>query len=114
VEGHIPIHFGGPVDPSAGFVLHSTDQLYDGDMEVNEAVAVNVELDILRDIAAGKGPRKNLFVLGYTGWGPNQLKSELRRGNWVVVPYDEQIVFGDDFGGKTKWRRALDLRTIDL
>ena len=112
VEGRIHIHFGGPVEPGAGFVLHSTDRLYDGDMEVNAYVAVNVELDALRDIAAGKGPRRSLFALGYGGWGPGQLENELKRGDWIVVPYDERLVFDDDT--ETKWERALGLNAVDL
>jgi len=112
VEGSVPIHFGGPVEPAAGFVLHSTDQRYDGDVEVNADLALNVELDVLRDIAAGRGPRRSLFVLGYAGWGPGQLENELKRGDWVIVPYDERLVFDGD--AKTKWERALGLNAVDL
>lgn len=112
VEGDVRVHFGGPVDPAAGFVLHSTDRLYSGDVDKSDHVAVNVELAILRDIAVGKGPRRSLFALGYAGWGPGQLESELERGTWVTVPYDERIVFDDE--AETKWERALARSAVDL
>ncbi|MCE2509713.1 MAG: YqgE/AlgH family protein [Alphaproteobacteria bacterium] len=112
VEGEVRVHFGGPVEPGAGFVLHSTDRLYDGDMDVSAQVAIDVGLDALRDIAAGRGPKRSLFALGYAGWGPGQLESELERGTWVTVPYDEHIVFDD--AAETKWERALARSAVDL
>jgi putative transcriptional regulator len=34
--------------------------------------------------------------VGYTGWAPGQLELEIRRGDWRVLPADEQSVFTGD------------------
>src|SRR5581483_10143823 len=99
------VHFGGPVETSRGFVLHSADKLEEGSLLVDDEVALTSTTDILRSIVAGEGPRRSLLALGYAGWGPGQLDAELQANSWLNVAADEAIVFGDDF--KDKWQRAL-------
>ena len=67
---------------------------------------------MLSAIAAGDGPRHALFALGYAGWAPDQLESELAAGAWVVVDPDEALLFDDQID--SKWQRALDRQGIDL
>jgi putative transcriptional regulator len=101
----IRVHFGGPVETSRGFVLHSDDYLTDSSMRVNGGLALTATLDILRDMAGGRGPRHSLLALGYAGWGPGQLDGELQENGWLSVSPDEALVFDDDLGNK--WDRAI-------
>ena len=110
--GDISIHYGGPVQPYLGFVLHSTDYADDATVEVNNRIALTTELEILEAISNGKGPTRSLFALGYAGWGPGQLEGELREDAWYVAPADETIIFDDEMD--TKWTRAVALSAIDL
>jgi putative transcriptional regulator len=32
-------------------------------------------------------------LLGYAGWGPGQLESELAQGAWLIAPADRRVVF---------------------
>ncbi len=112
VSGEIRVHYGGPVQPNSGFVLHSTDYMKQATKVVNDLVALTTELDILRAISNGEGPRESLFALGYAGWGPGQLESELGRDSWYVAPADETIIFDDDL--KTKWARAMAISGIEI
>lgn len=112
VAGDIRVHYGGPVKPKLGFVLHTTDHVEDGTLVVSDRVALTRNLDILLAIAAGKGPRASLFAFGYAGWAPGQLENELKRKAWVIAPADEAIIFDDKF--ESKWKRAMALRAIDL
>jgi putative transcriptional regulator len=102
---------GGPMDNARGFVLHTTDWTGEGSLRVNDAVALTASLDVLKAIAEGKGPREGLLALGYAGWGPGQLDSEIQQNAWLSVPADEMLVFDDDH--ETKWRRALAKLNID-
>lgn len=112
IRGNIRVLYGGPVQPYFGFVLHSTDYVNDATMVVNRAYALTSELEILRDISDGDGPRQSLFAMGYAGWGPGQLENEIARTDWYVAPAEPDILFDDDFD--TKWERAIALSGLDL
>ena len=107
----ITVHFGGPVDEGRGFVLHSADYHLSSSMEVDETFTLTANVDILRDIADGTGPRRYLMALGYAGWSPTQLEDEIRANYWLTVPPDEALVF------RTKredmWTKALAKLGID-
>lgn len=103
------IHFGGPVESSRGFVLHSADFMREGSLLVDEdladGVALTATLDILRAIADGRGPREHILALGYAGWGPGQLDEEIQSNGWLHVEADPVLLFDRDLS--TKWQRAI-------
>jgi putative transcriptional regulator len=107
-----PVHFGGPVEPGRGFVLHTADYREEATLPVTGDIAVTATLDIIRAIARGEGPRHSLFALGYAGWAPGQLDAEIQANGWLSVPADEDIVFDSDHDGK--WQRALAKLGVDL
>jgi putative transcriptional regulator len=100
-----PVHYGGPVESGRGFVLHSTDYVRDGTLVVNDDVALTATIDILRAISEDRGPRRNLLLLGYAGWGPGQLDAEFQANGWLNVPCDEKLLFDTDLDAK--WERAI-------
>lgn len=104
-DAQIVIHSGGPVESSRGFVLHSPDYNRETTLRVNDEVALTATVDILKDIAGGVGPRHSLLALGYSGWGPGQLDSEIKANGWLHVPPDDDLIFGPDL--KNKWQRAM-------
>jgi len=100
------IRFGGPVENARGFVLHSLDYTKsEGTIEVPGGYGMTATIDILKDIAQGEGPARAMLALGYAGWGPGQLESELARNGWLTREATDEIVFTapDD----EKWRLAL-------
>ncbi len=111
-EGTIRIHYGGPVEYGQGFVLHSPEYVGEGTLVVDNGLALTSKADVVRDIAAGEGPRQSLVAFGYAGWAPGQLDAEMARDDWIAVPADAALVFDDQY--EDKWRRALALRGVDL
>lgn len=102
----LPIHFGGPVEGGRGFVLHSADYVQnDSTLRVNGSFGMTATLDVVQDIATGRGPARSIFALGYAGWGPGQLESEIRQNGWLTADAGAEIVFSPDNGGK--WAAAL-------
>jgi putative transcriptional regulator len=101
----IPVQFGGPVEMGRGFVLHSGDYLREGTTRIDEQIAVTATIEIIQDIADGKGPERALMALGYAGWGVGQLEEEMKNNGWLTVAADEGILFSDDLD--TKWNRAM-------
>lgn len=108
----LPIHFGGPVETGRGFVLHSTDYGQTGTIMVGDLIGLTATVDILKDMAARRGPKNSLLALGYAGWGPGQLDGEIQQNAWLNVPADEGLIFDSEID--TKWSRAIAKIGIDL
>ena len=112
-EEDIRVHFGGPVESGRGFVLHSADYVQDATMVIDEAIAMTATTDILRDIAEGDGPRNSLLALGYAGWGPGQLDTEIQANGWLSVPADDELA-GLQLGpsepsGRARWQKWVSM-----
>jgi putative transcriptional regulator len=109
----LPVFFGGPVETGRGFVLHSPD--YRGDdstLAVTEDVSLTATLDTLSAIGKACGPRQSLFALGYAGWGPGQIETEIRANGWIHCDSDPQLVF--EAALEKKWTLALRKLGIDI
>ena len=106
------VHFGGPVEHGRGFVLHSAEYEVEGSsLRVNEAFAMTATVEILQDMARGRGPNNALLALGYSGWGPGQLEGEIQANGWLVAPAEPDLVFGAR--DAEKWGEALRTLSID-
>lgn len=112
IDNRIQVMFGGPVEVGRGFVLHTSDYVEKSTLKVDNAVGLTATLDVLKDIAAGSGPRRNLLALGYAGWGPGQLDAEIEANGWLNVAADEDLVFDKNLD--TKWKRAMAKLGVDL
>ena len=106
-----PIHFGGPVESGRGFVLHSADYVQKTTLVVDGDIALTATVDILKAIAERSGPSRSLLALGYAGWGPGQLDSEIKANGWLQVTPDDDLVFGPELD--SKWERAIAKLGID-
>lgn len=111
-SGEIILHYGGPVEHERAFVLHSGDYVGKGTTVVDGGLAVTANVEILRAIGRGKGPRRSLFTLGYAGWAPGQLEAEIKANGWFSIPADEALIFDGEFN--TKWDRAMAKRKIKI
>ncbi len=103
----LPVCYGGPVEQRRGFVLHSGGYRgrQDDVLEVDPRFAMTATLDVMEDLAAGRGPEQALMALGYAGWGPGQLEEEIQDNGWLTCPASEDLVFGTDMDAK--WAAAL-------
>jgi putative transcriptional regulator len=98
---HLPILSGGPVDTGRGFVLHSPDYKdEESTVEINDHISLTANVEILRALTRGEGPRQALLALGYAGWSSGQLELELKQNAWLVAPAQADLVFDQDFNGK--------------
>ena len=110
----IPVRFGGPVEPGRGFVLHRIAEgsaIEENRMRIGDTLAMSTTRDILEDYAHGRGPQPAVLALGYAGWGPGQLDSEILDNGWLTTERFDEIIFGADDSGK--WRAALKGMGID-
>jgi putative transcriptional regulator len=104
---------GGPVDTGRGFVLHSSDFfLANATLPIDDQICLTATVDILKAIANGSGPKHAILALGYAGWGPGQLETEIQGNGWLHCAADPDLIFGTDVD--EKYARALAKIGIDL
>jgi putative transcriptional regulator len=97
---------GGPVETQRGFVLHSSDYFTENStLPIDDGICLTATIDILKAIAHGAGPASAVLALGYAGWGPGQLESEIQDNGWLHCSADRELIFGADTG--EKYSRAL-------
>ena len=103
---------GGPVETGRGFVLHSADfSIENSTLPIDDGICLTATLDILKAIARGKGPQSAVLALGYAGWAPGQLESEIQENGWLHCSADPELIFGSDIDGK--YSKALRKIGID-
>mmetsp|Transcript_23855 Transcript_23855/g.43185 ORF Transcript_23855/g.43185 Transcript_23855/m.43185 type:complete len:191 (+) Transcript_23855:60-632(+) len=106
------VYVGGPVETARGFVLHSADYRSRlKTLSIDDTFGMTATLDVLEDIAHGEGPAQAQVMLGYAGWGPGQLESEIARNGWLTVQARSDLVFGAD--DDAKWIEAVKSLGID-
>jgi putative transcriptional regulator len=108
----IDVHVGGPVETGRGFVLHSADYFAaDSTLPIDNGVSLTATVDILKAIAGGKGPDRAILALGYAGWRPGQLESEIAANGWLHCQADLDLLF--DRNLEQKYERAMSKIGID-
>src|SRR6266403_3076453 len=99
--GGVKVLKGGPVDTQRGFVLHSSDFVIENStLPIDEGICLTATLDILKAIARGDGPASAVLALGYAGWAPGQLESEIHQNGWLHCAADPDLIFGTDTEAK--------------
>lgn len=106
-----PVHDGGPVEPTHGFVIHSPDWVGADTLAAGPFGAVSSSVEILKAIAAGEGPANWLFALGYAGWSEGQLDQEMRQHGWYAAKGDAQILF--DHRAPDRWKATWQAEGIE-
>lgn len=108
----LDVHVGGPVETGRGFVLHSSDYFAaDSTLPIDDGVSLTATVDILKAIASGKGPDRAILALGYAGWRPGQLESEIQANGWLHCPPDLDLLFDRDLDQKyhrAMWKIGID------
>lgn len=106
------VYHGGPVDTHRGFVLHSPDYVQADTIHSDSGICVTVNVNALRDIAAGGGPRQRVMMIGYAGWAAGQLEAEIEGNSWITVPATPELLFNT--ADEVKWNVAAKSLGVDM
>jgi putative transcriptional regulator len=89
-----PLFVGGPVQPTALIVLAEFDNPDDAALIAFEDIGVvsSAARETSPAIRYGRG-----FV-GHAGWGPGQLDSEVKRGDWILEAARREDAFTEEPG----------------
>ncbi len=101
----LAVHFGGPVETERGFILHSNDYQSADSLPAGSDFTMSATQDVLVALSTGRGPQDALIALGYAGWGPGQLETEIASNGWLTCDANPALVFHTD--NHTKWEASL-------
>jgi putative transcriptional regulator len=79
-----PLYQGGPCEGPL-LVLHNDEER--GQVEVLSGIFLSSDADAVKALVDGATEPMKFFV-GYAGWSPMQLESELTEGAWAVAAVD--------------------------
>lgn len=102
--GGEPLWLGGPVQPEAIVLLADFEEPGEGALMVDNSVGIVLEGANLDELSSRT--RRTRAFLGYAGWGPGQLDSELERDDWIVAPASGDDAFSEDPDGL--WSSGLE------
>lgn len=98
LEGqHHMLYAGGPVQRNHLLILYRTPDGPENTHHVFDGVYLGGNMTALEDIL--KNPQCSdhfRAFMGYSGWAPGQLESEMATGSWLTLPADPAIMFERD------------------
>ncbi|MDP3279381.1 MAG: YqgE/AlgH family protein [Deltaproteobacteria bacterium] len=98
---------GGPVSTSSGWLLYRTIDReppeLPGEISVGPGLVITNEVAAFRRVLAGESPQAFRLLLGYAGWAPGQLESEISRGSWLPCELFSELAFAT---GEAAWDAA--------
>ena len=98
---------GGPVHQRDLFFLHRLDGLVEGGTKILDGLYLGGNLDTKYaedEVLRTDAPRLR-FYLGYAGWEPGQLESEINAGTWFLAPGQPEIVLAST--PETMWQAVV-------
>jgi putative transcriptional regulator len=104
------VRLGGPVGQEQVWLLYpSSVKLGDqaDEFDVGCGITASPSQRVLRAVVLAGVPKTFLGVLGYAGWGPDQLENEIRRGAWFpMTDASPSLIF--DVDREDIWRSAYE------
>ena len=99
---------GGPVEQDNLYFIHKVPELIENSIEISDGIfwGGNFEMTV-ELINSGTITEQDIrFFLGYSGWGPGQLESEIRTNSWLSIPFNDEILFHTPF--QNRWEKSID------
>jgi len=107
-ELQFPVHVGGPVGRDTMQVLHRVPALASPGTELLDGLWLGADLDAVGNYLTGQGHDAMAdvrFLVGYSGWGENQLEDELASGSWLPAAARLDWLFSG--AGEAAWKEVV-------
>lgn len=105
---HVPLFFGGPVEQATLHFIHNTTGKIEGSHEILDGLYYGGDFGMMINlINAGEIEEQEVkFFMGYAGWSPGQLETEIKGNTWIVTnDYNAQIPLMVD--AEDLWKESL-------
>ena len=110
-ETYPKVLWGGPEEQIRGFILHSNDYIGFETDKITDEINLTATIDVLGEIANGKGPKERLLTLGHMHWDAGRIEVEIAANLWFVMDADKDFLF--NCPASFKWKKALSMIGID-
>ena len=94
------VYVGGPVEPSALFVLHSAGECEENHSDVVPGIFVGSSPEVFERVIARVVDDTDELMFrifaGCAGWAPGQLEGELSGGDWHLLPAEASEILPRD------------------
>lgn len=107
-EGYrLPVYYGGPVQMNTIHFLHQYPDMIPESVKVSEHIYWGGNFETVAALIKSKSIdfNKIKFFIGYSGWGDNQLHTELEEKSWLTVSASLKLVFNT--GYDEIWKGSL-------
>ena len=102
-----PTLLGGPVSQEQVFLI-----THEKASTAPEAIHLTYSIESLSEVIAAHSTQEALFFLGYAQWEGGQLEAEIAANGWLIVPYNNDILFHLPF--ISRYDAAASLIGIDM
>lgn len=96
IKANFKIYNGGSVEQDNLFFIHNIPDLIPNSIEIANGIYWGGEYETTKElINNGEISKENIrFFLGYTGWGEDQLETEMGSNSWIVTKnnYENKII----------------------
>ena len=100
-----PVYYGGPFSRGALVALVKADRAPGtGSVQVMKNLYLAFRANTIDHVIESQ-PNDARYYVGYVGWRPGELKSEIDKGLWAVLSADPDVVFRKDTEGL--WEELL-------
>lgn len=103
-----PIFFGGPVQTSSLFYIHTLGDLIPNSKPIDEGIYFGGDFKVVEELVKNDEatPEDIKFIFGYSGWAPNQLEEEMMNNSWLTTAAKKELIFGKWYDN-AGWQKAV-------
>jgi putative transcriptional regulator len=105
IRKDVHLFVGGPVEPNRAWVLTAHRELDDAALEIMDGVYLSASPELIRHALQSSPDPQVRLVIGYAGWAPGQLDTELAASSWLLAPLHADLVF--DTPVEAMWETAI-------
>lgn len=101
------ISIGGPVNPDNLFYIHTLGKKIPGSIEITKDIFMGGDFESMQELL-NRGEIQNdqiRFFIGYSGWGINQLDTELKQSAWIVAETSTENLMNTQI--ENLWKKIL-------
>ena len=106
VDPDLRLWIGGPVDPQRTWVLSADGSGSDEEQkEISPGVVLSASRALTLQVLQEPPSSRARVLVGYSGWGPGQLETEIASSSWLTIAVDPSLIF--DVPAEQMWEAAI-------